>query len=100
MGYRKKFKDGNSMTNIEMIKGVNDIIEKSLDYAEVTISPNNKFEEIGVNSLLFIKIIAEIETVYEIDIDANEISELYELNIFEFVLCMVLKIKMVHDFSN
>ena len=29
------------MTNIEIIKGVKDIIEKSLEYAEVSISPNN-----------------------------------------------------------
>lgn len=88
------------MTNIEIIKGVKDIIEKSLEYAEVSISPNNTFEEVGVNSLLFIKIIAEIETVYSIDIDANEILTLYELPIFEFILCIGLQIKMVHGFPN
>ena len=88
------------MTNIQIVKGINRIIEESLEYAEVSISLDDTFKEIGVNSLLFIKIIAEIETVYDIDVDVNEILELYELSIFEFVLCMVLKIKTMYELSN
>lgn len=82
------------MKNNEIIQGIYKIVESSMQYAEVSISPQKKFEENGINSLLFIKIIAEIETVYDIEIDVVEISDLYELSIFEFILCIEFKIKM------
>ena len=67
------------MTDIE--NTVLGIVQDTADYLDETVLLSSRFMDIGINSVLFIKIIVNIEDTYDLEISEVEIVRLLEENV-------------------
>ena len=67
------------MTDIE--NTVLGIVQDTADYLDEPVLLSSRFMDIGINSVLFIKIIVNIEDTYDLEISEVEIVRLLEENV-------------------
>lgn len=67
------------MTDIE--NTVLGIVQDTADYLDEPVLLSRRFMDIGINSVLFIKIIVNIEDTYDLEISEVEIVRLLEENV-------------------
>ena len=67
------------MTDIE--NTVLGIVHDTADYLDEPVLLSSRFMDIGINSVLFIKIIVNVEDTYDLEISEVEIVRLLEENV-------------------
>ena len=67
------------MTDIE--NTVLGIVQDTADYLDEPVLLSSRFMDIGINSVLFIKIIVNVEDTYDLEISEVEIVRLLEENV-------------------
>ena len=67
------------MTDIE--NTVLGIVQVTADYLDEPVLLSSRFMDIGINSVLFIKIIVNVEDTYDLEISEVEIVRLLEENV-------------------
>ena len=67
------------MTDIE--NTVLGIVQDTADYLDDPVLLSSRFMDIGINSVLFIKIIVNVEDTYDLEISEVEIVRLLEENV-------------------
>ena len=67
------------MTDIE--NTVLGIVQDTSDYLDEPVLLSSRFMDIGINSVLFIKIIVNVEDTYDLEISEVEIVRLLEENV-------------------
>lgn len=61
------------LENSELEKKVLEIISKKLDYRDI-INPTDSFKKVGIESMMFIKIIVELENEFDIEFDDDSLD--------------------------
>lgn len=57
------------------------IVQDTADYLDEPVLLSSRFMDIGINSVLFIKIIVNVEDTYDLEISEVEIVRLLEENV-------------------